>query len=59
MSMVAGGSLAGRTIKWLGPRGHTTFSNLMTCAAFFIFAQARAMSQMWAGTTRPFIYFCC
>jgi hypothetical protein len=38
-SMVVGGKLAGTQIRLLGPRGHTTLSNICTIIAFVIFGQ--------------------
>ena len=33
-----------RSISWFGPRNHTTISNLVTAAAFFIWGSSRRLS---------------
>lgn len=47
--MVAGGKLAGYSIKTFGPRGHTTINNILTVISFLVFGFAKKMPQMWVG----------
>eukprot|EP00943_MAST-04B_sp_MAST-4B-sp1_P001702 g1702.t1 len=47
--MMFGGPLVKRTIGYFGNRGHTTFSNLMTIAAFCMYGAGQKYYNMWLG----------